>query len=334
MRHSDRAEARRNTNNSRSFVRLRLIFVAVLLLLLADAVIWAGVCWQLERGLRDGVDSAAQNGWSLTAERQHWGGWPFAAAINLNGVSVRRGTPPGFVWQAERARVELGLAHPTTLTMSLSGAQSFATRGMATVPARAARTVIEADLTGRAPLRLDVDTLQAGLPAGELTLQHATATLPTGAVDANLTGVSWPGVATPIEAVRVQARIVPPAPQAATAEAGALAWRQVGGRIEIASASIRWDRLDATGSGTIRLDQRLQPIADGTVTASGLPLLLDDLARAGALAPAQASAAKAVIAVLAAPSGGNQVQLPVALEDGVLRLARFPLLRVPPIVWR
>ncbi len=311
--------------------RIRSVFVALLLLLLADTVLWAILCRRLEAGLREVADR--QSGWTVAAEGEHWGGWPFSAAVELSGVSAEGTLLPGLVWRSERVRVALAFLHPTELSVRAGGAQSVAARGIAPVPFTADLTELTADLTGAAPPHGRIAGLRATLPAGGMRIATGEITLPPDTIVADVAGVSLPQVSTAIDSAHLRARITPSPPVAATPRASASAWRAAGGQIEIAEAEVHWDRLDAAGTGTITLDDALQPHADGMIDAGGLPQLLDDLVKAGALAPAQAGAAKAVIAILAAPSGGKRVRLPVSLESGVLRLANFPLVRFPPLSW-
>jgi hypothetical protein len=230
-------------------------------------------------------------------------------------------------------RVEVSILHPATLSIRIGGTQSIEAQGVPAIPFTAARAVIAADLTGAAPIEASVGGLVAMLPSGNATLDRADVTLPPDAVATEVSGLSLPGLAAAIGTLRVRAAIAPLPPAAESAQASARAWRGAGGHIDITDAALQWDTLDATGSGRITLDDRLQPQAEGTVEVRGLPRLLDDLAKAGTLAPAQAGAAKAVLSILAAPTGGERVQLPISLADGVLRLARFPLARFPPLAW-
>ncbi len=174
--------------------------------------------------------------------------------------------------------------------------------------------------------------------AGTLSISAIDlALMPTG-VDADLTGIALPngsgGALSPqVDALHVTAVTTRPFPNAPTPDASARAWRDAGGRVALGPASLRWGPLAALGQGSVGLDDQLQPDAAGTVDASGLPDLLDALARSGAVPGPAASAAKAVLAVLSAPSGGKSVHLPVVLSRGILSVARYPLLRVPPLAW-
>lgn len=333
MRRPDEDQPPRTTTATRRRALLRRVFVAVLLLLLADTAIWAFLCQRLEQGLRDAVVAARLDGWSIAAERVRWSGWPFAAALDLTSVAAASTLLPDFVWQAQNARLQLALFHPTTLTIRIAGPQSIAARGIPPITLKADRALIDADLTGATPPHASIGALKATLPAGTLTLDRAELTFPINDVVADLAGLSLPTVAAPIGALHLHAAIDPALPVAATPEMSARAWHQAGGHIDITEIALQWNALAAAGFGRITLDDHLQPHAEGSVTATGLASFLDDLAKAGTLAPAQAGAAKAVVAILAAPSGGERVQLPILLEDGTLRLARFPLVRFEPLAW-
>lgn len=309
------------------------ILVAILLLLLVDTAVWAFVCQRIETGLREAAAAAPQQGWTIAAETLRWGGWPLAAAVDLTGVSAEAAVPAGLLWRAERARIQIAWLHPTTLTIPIAGAQSIAAEGIPAIPLHAQSTIIRADLTGSAPVQATIGNLQATAPGGTLTLAQAELAFPPNGITADLSGLAPPGVSPPIGSIRLHVAIDPPLPISDTPETAAQAWRQAGGRITVADAVLRWAALDATGRLSLTLDEHLQPQAEGTIDAAGLPAWLDDLVQTGTLAPAQATAAKAVIALLAGPAGGKRVALPVTLQDGVLRLARFPLFRFPPLAW-
>ena len=201
----------------------------------------------------------------------------------------------------------------------------------------ASRAELAVDLRG-APPQAHATDLQVMLPAGRLDIGVVAAAFPPGAIEATLTGIRLPNgaggqVQPPIDRLAWQARLSQPVPPGAVPAERARAWRNAGGRLELSRVSLRWGPLDATGQGTVTLDDQLQPRAEASIEATGLPATLDALARSGAIAPTAASAAKAVLAILAAPAPGAPVRVPVQLADGILTVARFPLVRFPPLAW-
>jgi hypothetical protein len=112
------------------------------------------------------------------------------------------------------------------------------------------------------------------------------------------------------------------------------AWRDSGGVLELAALELDWAPLRLRGDGTATLDARNRPQAALTLRVAGLPELVDALARARRIAPAQAIALKALAAGLArgdAAGGRAEVTLPITAQDGRLSIAGFPVMRLAPI---
>jgi hypothetical protein len=116
-----------------------------------------------------------------------------------------------------------------------------------------------------------------------------------------------------------------------------LAWQNAGGAIQLREGSLAWGPLSMLGDSTIALDRSLQPVAAGTLYASGLAETLDAFVAAGMLQEEPARLARFMFAALAKtpPDGGRpQVKLPLTLQDGFLYLGPIRLAPVPPIDWR
>jgi hypothetical protein len=317
------------------------IFVIVLLLLGLDTAAWLFACMRLEDGVRTGAVAAEAEGWTMRAGPSAWAGWPIAAEVRFPTVTIRGSQsvfPPGLAWSAERVRLRVGLTHPTILAVIAEGAQTIAAKGVPAVPFRTELSRAAIDLNGRDPARVRIARLEAALPAGSLRIGAAELQLPPDGLTADLTDITVPGgggheLSPAIGSFRLQAHATRPFPAAPIAAESARAWRAAGGSIEVSNAALIWGPLAASGRVSIGLDERLQPGADGTIAATGLSDFLDALVGTEALARPAAVATKAVVAILSAPAEGGPVSLPLAFHDGVLSIARVPLLRLPPLVW-
>jgi hypothetical protein len=127
-----------------------------------------------------------------------------------------------------------------------------------------------------------------------------------------------------------------PVPPSRDLAARAAAWRDGGGELTIRDMAMGWGPLGLSGAGTLGLDERLQPTWNGQVRAIGYAAALDALVSAHALTPGAATAAKAVLSLLAhVPQDGSppDVEVPLTLHDRVLSMSQFPLLRVPELIW-
>ena len=324
------------------------LLIALLVLLAVDTLAWAIACQRLGAETRAVIAQAEQDGWSVNVGNDHWGGWPIAAEVGLTPVAVRAAAfPPGLVWTAEALRVRLGWSHPTIATVLVAGKQTLTANGLPTVPVRTQRAAFSVDLTGRELVHATIAGLDAALPAGSLTIATMGLRFPPGALAADMAGIalaaepagialdgSVPAKAPSIDRLRFEATAAPPFPAAATPAENAEAWRAAAGRVTIADAALQWGPLAATGQFSVTIDAALQPAGDGQIKAVGLPALLDRLAASAVITRPEAVAAKAVLAILAAPQPGGGVTLPLSLRDGVLSVARIAVLRFPPLVWQ
>lgn len=119
--------------------------------------------------------------------------------------------------------------------------------------------------------------------------------------------------------------------------AAATAWRNLGGTVEITRLELRWGALSITASGTMALDEELQPLAALTATVTGFNETIDALRAAGAIQQKEADAAKALLNLLAKPprllGGPPEIAVPVTIQNQRLSLGPVVLLVLPRIVW-
>jgi hypothetical protein len=111
-------------------------------------------------------------------------------------------------------------------------------------------------------------------------------------------------------------------------------WRDLGGRLEIATLSLAWDSLAVSASGRLALDQELRP--EGVLDAwwRGLSETIDRLATAKVLKAEAVLALK--IGLLALPTrtaadGAKEVSLPITFEGGQLYLGPIPVTSLRPL---
>lgn len=343
--------------------RLWIALLAVPLLVLAGDTLYWSIA---ERNLADGfaawVAWRRSEGWTVSAAPAQRGGWPLRAMLSIPGMSLVGGAPvvPGGVsWSAERLRLAVDLLRPGTLQASLGGQQSlrvghnppvsFTARSMRfAVPLDSALPPPTIDLTAqqiaiRTPLPRDanatthVATLFAhldfrpaalsGEPAVGVSLQAATLTPPPSV--GRVLGAT-------IASLTINGAVEGPVVPAATVTQAATAWRDGGGTLRIRHIALAWGPLDLTGGGTLALDQQLQPTGSGNARIVGYAETLDRLAENGVISHSAATAAKAVLSLLAQqPADGAQpdVDVPLSVQDRKLSMHAIPLLRLPEIAW-
>ena len=113
-------------------------------------------------------------------------------------------------------------------------------------------------------------------------------------------------------------------------------WRDDGGTIELQSLRLRWGSLLIDASGTLALDNTLQPEGALTATITGQDAAVDVAVMTGALKPEQANAAKTVLGLLAKPSaqGEKAISLPITMQNRALFLGPAKIANIPPVPWQ
>lgn len=324
-----------------------LLWTALAVAALAHGAVWLWAVRELERGYAAWADAMRAEGWSVAAGSPGWGGWPFAARLLVPGVRLAGG---GLAWQAERVVLEVAPSHPRLLRVRPHGAQSLSVADGPPLPLRAGRLELDVPLDGPDPAELRADDLRLGSPWGEWTAARLLARVAPLAVAVDASGIGLPeGSLGPdrasdrasdpaLERLRFDAALTVPVPPGSSPARRAAAWQAAGGRLRVdgldARWSPRWGASHVTGEGEAWLDPALQPAARARLRLSDHAATLDALAAAGALTPAGAAAAKAVLGLMAEPRpGGPSVQVPLRLEGGVIAMGRVPLLRLPALVW-
>lgn len=314
--------------------RARLFVALAVLAAIVHSAVWLALSDRVKLGFAVFVAQQRELGWSITTGEPRRAGWPFAAGLDVPAVVAGAETQGGVVWTVPAIALRVGLLHPTVLTATVSGAQTVRLGASPPVPVEARSMHVDVPLDGL-PATLSAAGLTIGLPGARLAAESAEVACAEAGCMLTAQGLAVPD--TPAlgtaEVLTVDATLTRPIPLAATPKAQADAWRAAGGTVKVASVRFVWHGLTVAGRGTLRLDPALQPEFDGVAMVSGYRPALDELARAGVLSPRAAAAAATVLDLLAAPLGGGPVPLPLKLQDGVLVIARFPLLRVPGIDW-
>jgi hypothetical protein len=114
------------------------------------------------------------------------------------------------------------------------------------------------------------------------------------------------------------------------------AWRDAGGTVELDRLRLKWGGLGANASGTIALDQDLQPIAAFAGGIEGFGTILSALVEAGRLGTEQAALAQIALSALAKPGADGQPQITTSftIQNGKMYLGPAKLGDAPRIVWR
>lgn len=318
------------------------------LLLLHTALWWAAV--RLLENEAANARVTLPPDWSVSHGAPARGGWPFAARLDLPDVHlVHQGDA---TIRLETLRLALDIRHPTRLAIAVLGRITLETADLEPLAFTAAEAAGHVSLTRPTNAVFRLRGLEGAMPAGLIHIAAADLTArfdPTAGVEgdalttdftftgADLAGIlaeSDRGVGTRMDRFRANFTVSGPwRADLASPRAMATAWRDAGGKLTIQQLAATWARLDLDLQATITLDRALQPEGRGTLGAGGIAAMLDRMVGQGFIAPSAARTIKAVLSTMPTTPDG-QVSVPVTLRGGAVQVARFPLLRVPPLQWR
>ena len=124
---------------------------------------------------------------------------------------------------------------------------------------------------------------------------------------------------------------IPPGPP----RQAAAAWRKDGGTVELDRFHLAWGSLGVTASGTLALDQDLQPIGGFSGAISGYDELLAALVAGGRLTSSDARLARIGLAMVskAGPDGRPEISTSFTIQNGEMYFGPAKLGPVPRIPW-
>jgi len=343
----------------------RVIMAAVpVLLVAADVVHWRIASERLRGGLQDWIEARRAEGWDIEAGPIALGGWPRAATVTVADLHVRHSGNdiPGVVdWLSPGTTLSVSLYLPTELNLSFSGPQHVRIGAAPdTVITGEAMTAV-VQLGPDAPQAFDLHAngvrvqpatdpwhvaigrldAHAGVSAGngngsdaDQTRQSVAFAVSTEAITLPA-GFKWP-LGPNISSLSAEGTLNGPFPPIGDVTTRAQAWRDGGGSVEIAHLAMGWGPLGLTSSATLALDDQLQPMGSGSGRLVGYAETLDRLAAGGILTKSAATAAKAVLSLMAGTGDGDvpsEVDVPLTLQYRTLSMRQVPLARLPELDW-
>lgn len=333
--------------------RLWIVSLVVLVSLgVAVTLTWYLATRHLMTAYADWQANLRASGWRIDAGTPIASGWPFAATVTIPVVEIAdggRAVPGGVDWRAARVQLRIAAWHPGTLIGSVEGPQSLSAGGERIEYAAEWMAVAIPLEFGKAPRSADVTVTTLRLGAGGLESLHALLTFPPAtepgastvgislhAKAVTLTGEAARALGSRIASLGLEGALSGTLVPNGDLKTMAATWRASGGSLRIRDCQLLWGPLELTGSGTLALDENLQPQAEGNAHAVGYAETLDALATRGVLSRSAATAAKAVLSLLAsypANGGAPSVDVPLTLKDGALAMHQVPLVRLPQLVW-
>lgn len=333
--------------------RLWIILLAVpLLLLAADTLYWQIAEKNLEDGFAAWAAERRASGWQISAGTPERRGWPTAATLDVPGFNIAGGEKDvvgGVAWSVDHLILRVGLVHPQILEVLAEGHQLLRADGNPPVgyTARPMRLTLP---VGPEQLPPSFDLAVANLRADEATIGtlHSHVDLnpaaqsgqPVMRFTVRAADIVPPGPARVlgqrIAHVAMDGSLNGPVTTGGTLTEQATAWRDAGGSFAVNNLVLQWGPLDLSGSAKLALDQQMQPKGEGDARIRGYAEAFDALAANGTISRSAATAAKAVLSLLATmpPDGSTPiVDVPLTLRYRTLSMREVPLVRVPEVDW-
>jgi hypothetical protein len=115
----------------------------------------------------------------------------------------------------------------------------------------------------------------------------------------------------------------------------AMAWRDDGGTVELDHLRVRWGDMAINGSGTLALDNNLQPVGGFSGGVAGFDQLLNALVASGRVKASDARVARLALAMLAkaGADGRPEISTSLTIQNGEMYLGPAKLGPVPRIDW-
>ena len=332
------------------------------------AIVYSAIWWISADRLREELDGRAAdmraNGWSVSYDRVRIDGYPVSVTATVDAPTVAAPrSAGGWSWRGPRVTATIRPWNPDRIELDGAGIHRLrlADKGGAPIrvttgssfglvlflpEARATRIVLKLE-----DVAIDgtVEALPRKIEAGEATVflprEPGRADLGRGpeppgpTIALRLVGIDFPAVEATgrsfgIEEASLTAKLLGPTPRAATARALAV-WRDGGGTLEIADASLRSQGASAKGSGTAALDRDLQPLAALSIRIEGYGELLRALVARGWMKKGDAGAIRLGLDLVARASSGRKgtIAMPLTIQDRRLSFGPISVTQLPRIDW-
>ena len=332
------------------------------------AIFYSAIWWISADRLRGELDGWAADmrakGWSVSYDRARIDGYPGSVAATVDAPSIAAPrSAGGWSWRGPRTTATIRPWNPGRIVLDGAGVHRLrvADRDRAPIRVTAGSSyglvlfLTDARAT-KVVLKLEDVAIDAAVDGLPKTIAEADATIllpeqpgradrgrgpePPGPTIAlrlgkiDFSNVEAAGRGLGIEEASWTAKLIGPVPRDATARALAV-WRDGGGTLEIADASIRSRGASAQGSGTVALDRDLQPLAALSVRIEGYREMLRTLVAQGWIGKGDAGAIRLGLDLVAGASAGRKgkIAMPLTIQDRRLSFGPISITQLPRIDW-
>jgi len=355
------------TEHRRGARRRLLILGLVLLVLVGGWTIgWFVLAGRMQTALADWATTRQAAGYNATWNRLEVSGFPFTLIASAEGVHLSADTLAGRVEGAFPAltasialprldRVALDLPPQQRLSLiapggRVSDVQVLLSLGQVLItgdglvgkaPAWRARLTTAATMLVTSGGRITWDTLDV-----TVAIQPEPATAAgdprrgeTGRLALRLDGLSLPPAAgalhdAGLRRIVAEGRLLGTIPSGPAPETLAR-WSAGGGTLEIDNVDLAFEGFALGASGSLALDQHLQPLGALSTGLTNPAGVIDLLMRLGVMEPGNSAGAKLALSLLARPDENGQMRLdaPLTLQGGQVRLGPISLFPLPHVRW-
>jgi hypothetical protein len=332
----------------------------MLVLVCAYVGFWFYAAKVASLGLTQWVADRRLEGYTISHGPLDVGGFPLGVTVTIPSPSIT--APPdlnAWSWSTAQLSARINPFNPTAFVLNARGRHDLrlplGPEGRllpVTISGRAMGGYIDVDSTGNiseTDLNLSGVTL-TGLPSGSagigsLTVKTKDRSLYGDPDEKKYGAISWSmqlrgsGITVPsgyslglgqdLSSLSLDMRVYENIPGGPLHEA-LKTWREEGGYISVDTLSLAWAPLVAQGSGTLGLDDELQPAGNFTLRTQGLLNMIDGMGRQGWARPSDADMARMVISGMAKDSG---ISTPITIRRRSISVGPAKLIDLPTVYW-
>ncbi len=332
--------------------------VAALTATLLYSCIWYAAAVLLRQQAKAWFETQQSQSLTITYAQPTLSGFPGRIGVNFAGFSIaaaRIGDTAGWSWRSDTLRLFLRPFAFRTVHADLGGTHILA--GVHDAPLLLTLPHGEAGFTFTGERLANVTVDISGLSAAwqnetapyvgveKITAHVAMVAAPDGAratsratfsaSDVTLPDILPEGLSRTLQSVAMTLDLHGPITRGPLPQA-LDAWRSAGGDIDVRDFTAVWPPVTASGSGTVALDDDLQPIGAFTAKFQGFLDVVDMLVAQGRMAAGEATVARGVLSLLAKTPGGGgapELSLAVTAQDRTVFAGPITLMELPEIVW-
>jgi hypothetical protein len=317
---------------------------------------WFIIAGRIEAGVVDWAQSQRADKIEVSWQRIHVSGFPTAFRVDLGPTVLRDGS----VMPSPELHIPLlsGTTRPWDLAdWRLAAPQGFTgalapagARGTGSFAVHTADGVVSIEGDGGWKLLLAMQGITVEAEArAQISSAQTTITLPprlprgvgearAAALRVDASRIKLPAAVGPlgdtIDELDFGATVKGVFPSGKLSDAAA-AWRDAGGRVELDHLRLNWGSLGATATGTIALDQELQPIGGFSGAVQGYDQILTALVQNGQMRAADAGLARIALTMLAktGADGKPEIKTAFTIQNGQMFLGPARLGKAPHLTW-